>query len=51
MPMTATGRIPEFRELTNPERLLLERLLEEGTSRAKVYAEQLPHVTVVSRCS
>jgi len=49
--MTGSGRIPEFRELTNSERSLLERLLEQGTPRAKVYAEQLSQVTVVSRCS
>jgi len=49
--MKGSGRIPEFRDLTDPERLLLERLLVQGTPGAQAYAEQLAHVTVVSRCS
>jgi hypothetical protein len=44
--MKGSGRIPEFRELADQERLLLERLLERGTPRAKVYAHQLSQVTV-----
>jgi len=39
--MKDSGRIPEFRELTNKKRLLLERLFEHGTPKSKVYAEQL----------
>jgi hypothetical protein len=51
MGMETSYRIPEARELTNKERSLLEELLRHGTPASKVYAEQLPHVTVVSRCS
>jgi hypothetical protein len=49
--MKGSGRIPEFRDLTDPERLLLERLLVQGTPGAQAYAEQLAYMTVVSRCS
>lgn len=49
--METSYRIPEAREVTNKERLLLVELLRHGTPASKVYAEQLPHVTVVSRCS
>jgi hypothetical protein len=51
MGMETSYRIPEARELTNKERLLLEEFLRHGTPKSKVYAEQLPYVTVVSRCS
>jgi hypothetical protein len=43
--------IPETRELTSKERLLLERLLVDPTEGMKPYVEQLPNVTVASRCS
>ncbi len=43
-------RIPEARELTSEERLLLEHLLRHGTREATAYLEQMPRVTVVSRC-
>jgi hypothetical protein len=42
--------IPDIRELTPQERLLLEQLLRHGTEESKAYIEQLPRVTVVSRC-
>jgi hypothetical protein len=43
-------RVQEGRGLTDEERLLLERLLSHGTPESKGYAEQLPLVTVTSRC-
>jgi len=43
-------RIPDARELTQKERSLLERLLSHGTAESKPYIEQLPRVTVASRC-
>ncbi len=43
-------RIPDVREITRQERLLLERLLLHGTAAANSYLEQAPRVTVVSRC-
>jgi hypothetical protein len=42
--------IPDIRDLTQNERSLLERLLLNGTSASKKYVEQVPLVTVVSRC-
>jgi hypothetical protein len=42
--------IPETRELTNNERVLLERLLLDPTEGMKPYVEQIPKVTVMSRC-
>jgi hypothetical protein len=43
-------RVQVHRGLTDNERLLLERLLSRGTPEAKGYVEQLPLVTVASRC-
>ena len=43
-------RVQENRGLTGKERLLLERLLSRGTPDSKSYVEQLPLVTVASRC-
>lgn len=43
-------RVPDARQLTPKERSLLERLLSHGTTESKSYVEQLPLVTVVSRC-
>jgi hypothetical protein len=44
-------RIPDARQLTLSERSLLERLLSHGMADSKLYVEQLPLVTVISRCS
>jgi hypothetical protein len=46
----STLRVPDVRALTAKERLLLERLLLHGTAESAPYAEQLPRVTVASRC-
>jgi hypothetical protein len=43
-------RIPDARQLTTKERSLLERLISHGTEESKIYVEQLPLVTVASRC-
>src|SRR5262245_58035785 len=43
--------IPEIRPLRDDERGLLEWLLKHGTPEAAAYLEQLPKVTVVSRCA
>ncbi len=43
-------RVPEARQLTIKERLLLERLLLHGTADSASYAEQVSLVTVASRC-
>jgi hypothetical protein len=43
-------RVPDARPLTLKERSLLERLLSHGVADSKLYVEQLPLVTVVSRC-
>jgi hypothetical protein len=42
--------ISDVRALTEDERALLEWLLHHGTSAAAMYLEQLPMVSVVSRC-
>src|SRR5262245_13669856 len=44
-------RVPEDRELTEKERLLIERLLSNGNAESRTYVAQLSRVTVVSRCS
>ena len=44
-------RVEEKRDLTDKERLLLERLMLHGTLASKNYAGQLPLVAVVSRCT
>jgi hypothetical protein len=43
-------RVPDARELSEKERALLEQLILHGTAESKSYVEQLPHVTVASRC-
>jgi len=43
-------RVPNIRELTSRERSLIERLLLHGTPASRSYIEQLPRVTVTSRC-
>jgi hypothetical protein len=43
-------RIPDVRQLTSKERSLLERLLSHGVAELKSHVDQLPLVTVVSRC-
>ncbi len=43
-------RVPDARERTSKERLLLERLLLHGTAESGPYVEQFPRVTVASRC-
>jgi hypothetical protein len=43
-------RVPDARKLSEKERVLLEQLLFHGTAEAKAYVEQLPCVTVASRC-
>jgi len=43
-------RIPDARQLTTKERSLLERLISHGTEESKMYVEQLPLVSVASRC-
>jgi hypothetical protein len=43
--------IPDARPLTDRERRLLGELLRHGTRAAGLYADQLPQVTVASRCS
>jgi hypothetical protein len=45
-----TLRVPDARELTSKERLLLERLLLHGTPESRSYIVQFPSVTVNSRC-
>ena len=42
--------VPESRSLTAKEQRLLELLLAHGTTEAKPYLDQLPLVTVASRC-
>jgi len=42
--------VQEKRELTEKERMLLERLLANGTPESNSYANQLPLVRVASRC-
>jgi hypothetical protein len=44
-------RVSERRPLSTEERTLLEWLLAHGFSNASRYAAQLPHITVVSRCT
>jgi hypothetical protein len=46
----STLRVPDPRELTSNERLLLERLLSHGTAESGPYIEQVPRVAVASRC-
>jgi hypothetical protein len=41
---------PDARQLTQKERSLLEELLSHGTAESKLYAGQLPLMTVASRC-
>jgi hypothetical protein len=43
-------RVPEARELSEKERVLLEQLLLHGTAESRTYVEQLSRVTVASRC-
>ena len=43
-------RVPDARELSEKERVLLEQLLLHGTAESKAYVEQLSYVTVASRC-
>jgi hypothetical protein len=43
-------RVPDARQLTPTERALLEKLLSHGTAESKAHVEQLPLVTVASRC-
>ena len=42
--------VPEYRELTEAERKLLEWLITNGTDDAPAYASQLPQVKVVGCC-
>ena len=44
------GQIPEERELTADEQVLLKWLLENGVPSAGMYLDQLPRVRVISRC-
>jgi hypothetical protein len=44
------GSIPDLRSLTSEERDLLRWLLAHGTKAASQYLDQLPAVSVVSRC-
>jgi hypothetical protein len=50
MQKDSTLRVPDARDLTSKERLLLQRLLLHGTEKSKPYIEQFPRVTVASRC-
>src|SRR4051794_29027260 len=43
-------RSKKNRPLSRSELTLLKWLLEHGTERAPVYAEQLPHLQVISHC-
>jgi hypothetical protein len=47
----ANMRVEDHRDLSRKERILLERLLSNGTPEAVTYLEQLSKVTVVSRCA
>lgn len=42
--------VPEYRELTDAERKLLEWLIANGNDDASAYASQLPYVKVVGGC-
>ena len=44
-------RVQESRNLTEKERMLLEALFAHGTPASKAYADQLPLVVAISRCS
>jgi hypothetical protein len=45
------GSIPEERELTEPERALLEWLIQNGTGNSAELMSQLAQARVVSRCA
>ncbi len=48
--MSEEFTVPEYRELTDAERKLLEWLIANGTDDAPAYASQLPQVKVVGGC-
>ena len=49
--MENSGRVPDYRNLTDRECLVLERLIQHGTPASKAYAERWSNVMVISRCS
>lgn len=49
--MTNDFTNPEYRDLTDEERRLLEWLIANGNAEASAYASQLPQVKVVARCT
>ena len=51
MIMTDDFTVPEYRDLTSEEKLLLGWLINNGTPAASAYASQLPEVRVVARCT
>ena len=49
--METPGAISDVRPLTEREQRLIAFLLQHGTSEARAFVDQLPHVTVVAHCS